>query len=190
VTAPTYDKTLPAVRFVKRHAMDEADEQWLKEVLGLVRPDGSLAPDDNNVYTFNTDHSGKAPGTKGPSPTKPGRDRSAVPDGLRHLQPVEDQPKPKPRKARAKVVRPKKARQLKPCGTYAAYSRHRREGKTLEELRVSDPDCYEACLAYGRDRKADERAAAKKLRKQAEHKRLTDAGVNLESARVLADAVA
>lgn len=181
MSAPTYMATLPARRFVVK-----AQSSELLEMLGLITDDGGVPPDDTNEYTFYSNSSVKSPGPKhadGPV-TRPRRSRSTVPPGLATLQPIEEQPEPK--KVKARKPRPKpEPKELQPCGTYAAYSRHRREGMTLEEIKAADAACYEASLGYGRTRKSSERA---KKREQAERQRLLAAGVNPESARVLADA--
>lgn len=176
MTAPTYEKTRPAARFVERHALDAADEQWLKEVLGLVRPDGSLAPDDNNVYVFKADHAGKAPAAK-VRQTKKTRDRSAVPDGLRDLPPetAEEAPAKRPGpKPQPKVVRPRRPRVVPPCGSYKAFSRHKRRGEEV------DTACLDASREYSRNYQRERRKAE-------ELKRLTDAGVNEATATVLSE---
>lgn len=181
MTAPTYLKTEPAARFIERHALDESDEKWLKEALGLVQPDGALAPDDNTVYHFPTGDRG--PGAVNPNAwtamPRPARDRSAVPPGLANLPPAEPAPKkrrgPKPQ---PKVVRPKKPREVPECGTHRAFARHKRRGEEV------DAACLEASREYSRNYSRERTA---RLKREAELKRLTDAGVNGATAQVLSE---
>lgn len=154
-------QNLLAIRTVKRHALSESDEQWLLDLLGLVAEDGSVPPDDTREYT-SYDPTGKGPGVRNrnmTTPPKPQAKGMTTPPGLANLPPVEEVPEPK------KVRKPRPTpppRKLQPCGTYAAYSRHRREGMTLEELRATDDVCYQASLAYGRETHAKYRAKKKR----------------------------
>jgi len=178
VTAPTYNETAPAARYVKRIAWDEDDERMLLDLLGLVGPDGEIVPDDTTVYVFKTDHAGKSPGARTPKE----RDRSAVPEGLATLTPTEEQDKPSRKrpgpKPQPKVIRPKKPREIPPCGTHKAFSRHKRRGEPVDDA------CLEAGRAYSRDYQNSRNA---RIKKETEMKRLTDAGVNEETARVLSE---
>lgn len=173
MTAPTYNKTRPAARFVERIAMDPADEQWLKEVLGLVTPEGELAPDDDNVYNFPPPS--KGPGDKNPR-TSPTRDRSAVPEGLRDLTPTEEQDPPKKRrgpKPKPKVIRPSKPREIPACGTYKAFARHKRRGEEVDQA------CLDVSREYSRNYSRERTA---RLKREAEAQRLREAGVQDEAA--------
>lgn len=171
-----------ARRFVESH-----DAEDLLPMLGLVTEDGTTPPDDTNVYNFPP--AGKGPGAKNPdAPTaKPTRDRSAVPPGLANLppetaeEPVKKRRGPKPQ---PKVVRPRKEREVPPCGTYKAFSRHKRRIKAGVEGEVLDDACLEAGRAYSRNYQNDRNA---RIRKEKELKRLTDAGVNEATATVLSE---
>lgn len=186
MTTPTYEKTRPAARLVERIALDKTDEVCLKEVLGLVQPDGSLAPDDNNVYNFPP--ADRGPGAKDPdgrtTPATDRRDRSAVPPGLRDLPPETAEEEPKKRrgpKPQPKVIRPRKERKLAPCGTVSAYSRHKRRIKAGVPGEVMDDACLEAGRKYHREYNQNKA-------QRAEEKRLKEAGVkSKEAIKVLAE---
>ena len=162
-----------AVRFLERHQAED-----LRPMLGLVAEDGSIPPDDTNVYTFPP--ADKGPGAKQPDamvgiPTRP-KDRSAVPPSLKNLppqaaeEPVKKRRGPKPQ---PKVIRQSKPRELAPCGTVSAYSRHRRRGEEVDQA------CLEANRAYGREKHREYRERKKR---EAERQRLMEAGVRDQQA--------
>lgn len=179
MSEPTYIATLPARRFVVKAQASE-----LLEMLGLITDDGDVPPDDNNVYTFSSDHAGKAPGASTPdgTRTKPMKDRSAVPEGLRNLppegteEPVKKRRGPKPQ---PKVIRPRREREVPECGTYKAFSRHKRRIAAGVEGEVLDDACLEAGRKYHREASA---ASRTRRLQQEERDRLTRAGVQTESA--------
>lgn len=138
-----------------RRTLERHDAEDLIPMLGLVAEDGSVPPDDTNVYNFHTD-------SRGPGPTNPDsasamprrpRDLSLVPPGLRHLQPVpEDAPKRRGPAPQPKVIRTSRQREVPECGTYRAYARHKRRIQLgQDDPSTLDDACVEAGRKYHRD---------------------------------------
>ena len=163
-------KNLLAVQAIKRRALDESDEEMLLDILGLVAEDGTVPPDDTTIYNI-IDRSNNGPGARNPGAlTTASRhpEDLTTPPGLANLPPVAESPKvAKPRKPRPVGPPP-------PCGSYKAYSRHRRLGEDIDDA------CHQAELDYNRNRKTIKR-------RETEAQRLASAGVNPEAAQVLSE---
>lgn len=169
-----------AAASIARHASSHAEARELLAMVGVVDSEGRLLPDDNRTYEL---------GDPGPSQAKdadPVGPRAfaehgrrpvgmTTPLGLATLQPIEQQPKPKPKKERQS--RPSKPRQIAVCGTYGGYSKHRRlKEEACDSCKTAAQEYRQKYMskyrADGRERVARKKAVCGTTGGWSRHKRL------------------